>query len=561
LPRSKPSTASAIATASPEAPGAAPVGRRRRRRGPSALTRRILTLNILALAIPVAGLLYLDDYREQLVEQEFHSLEIEGQLFAGAVATSGVVTDQDGDDNLSAETAREVVRRLAAISFNRARLFGIDGALLVDSARLLGPSGAASGTIEIAPLAPPGAANPLAETARRLYDRIADLLATRQRPPLYIETANPRATDYAEIGRAFAGEIARGLRADTRGGMMLTVAVPVQRYRQVLGALLLSSDGRDIDVAVRDIRFAILGIFGIALAVTVLLSLYLAGTIARPILRLAVAADRVRHGQRRRTAIPDFGHRRDEIGDLAGALRDMTEELWNRMDAIESFAADVAHEIKNPLTSLRSAVETVARVEDPAQQRKLMDIIQHDVQRLDRLISDISNASRLDAELSRAELAPVDMGQMLRALAEMHAATAGPKAPRLTLDIASHQDLTVPGIEGRLAQVFRNLIANAASFSPPGGDIRLSAVRDGAQVRIAVSDEGPGIPDDKLEAIFARFYTERPAGESFGDHSGLGLSISRQIVEAHGGTLKAENRRDASGAVRGACFRVVLPVG
>jgi two-component system sensor histidine kinase ChvG len=190
-----------------------------------------------------------------------------------------------------------------------------------------------------------------------------------------------------------------------------------------------------------------------------------------------------------------------------------------------------------------------------------MDIIQHDVQRLDRLISDISNASRLDAELSRAELAPVDMGQMLRALAEMHAATAGPTAPRLTLDIATHQDLTVPGIEGRLAQVFRNLIVNAASFSPPGGDIRLSAARDGAQVRIAVSDEGPGIPDDKLEAIFARFYTERPAGESFGDHSGLGLSISRQIVEAHGGTLKAENRRDASGAVRGACFRVALPVG
>jgi two-component system sensor histidine kinase ChvG len=341
--------------------------------------------------------------------------------------------------------------------------------------------------------------------------------------------------------------------------MVLNVAVPVQRYRQVLGALLLSSDGADIQATVRSVRFDILEVFGVALGITVLLSFYLARTIAQPIHRLADAAERVRRGHGRQIDIPDFSTRRDEIGDLSGALRDMTSALWQRMDAIERFAADVAHEIKNPLTSLRSAVETVARLEDPEQRRRLLGIILEDVERLNRLITDISDASRLDAELSRAEMERVDIGEMLITLAEMHEATAADDTPPLKLEIAAHQRLIVRGIEGRLVQIWRNLISNAMSFSPPGGNIRITALREGKRVRVTISDEGPGIPPGKLTAIFERFYTERPAGEKFGVHSGLGLSISKQIVEAHGGRIVAENREGEDGRILGALFTVTLP--
>jgi two-component system sensor histidine kinase ChvG len=394
-----------------------------------------------------------------------------------------------------------------------------------------------------------------------LYDGVLGLLPSGRKLPVYHEAADQHASDYPEVAEALTGEVAEEVRDDGDGGMVLSVAVPVQRYRQVLGALMLSTDGDAIDEAVRTIRLDVLKVFAIALAVTTLLSLYFAGTIVRPIVKLAEAADRVRHGHRRQTTIPDFSRRGDEIGNLSGALRDMTEVLWHRMDAIERFAADVAHEIKNPLTSLRSAVETVARIDDPGQQRRLMGIILDDVQRLDRLISDISNASRLDAELSRAEIEPIELGQMLTALADSYAATAAPDGPQLSLDVAQHHRLVVAGIGGRLAQVFRNLIDNALSFSPPGGEIRIRVRRDGDTVRTTVSDEGPGIPPDKVTAIFDRFYSERPAGEKFGTHSGLGLSISKQIVEAHGGRIVAENRTGEDGRVTGARFIVTLPLG
>jgi two-component system, OmpR family, sensor histidine kinase ChvG len=284
-----------------------------------------------------------------------------------------------------------------------------------------------------------------------------------------------------------------------------------------------------------------------------------AGAIARPIRRLAAAAERAR-GRRARVEIPDFTRRGDEIGDLSGALREMTDAIWQRMSAIEHFAADVAHEIKNPLSSLRSAVETATRIEDPASRSRLMAIILDDVERLDRLITDISDASRLDAELSRIELAPVDVAAMLGALAEIHQATRTADAPQLVLELPERgRQLIVPAIESRLSQVFRNVIANAVSFSPKGGEIRLRARQDGRAVLVAVEDEGPGIPDDRLTAIFDRFYSERPAGEKFGTHSGLGLSISKQIVEAHRGMIWAENRRDADGSISGARFSVRLP--
>jgi two-component system sensor histidine kinase ChvG len=237
----------------------------------------------------------------------------------------------------------------------------------------------------------------------------------------------------------------------------------------------------------------------------------------------------------------------------------MTRAVWNRMDAIERFAADVAHEIKNPLTSLRSAVETVARIEDAQQQKKLMSIILDDVQRLNRLISDISDASRIDAEMSRSEAGPVELRDMLMAIVDIHDTTAGDRAPRLRLDLADNAKLTVLGMEGRLGQVLRNLVSNAISFSPPDGEIVLTARRQGRTIVVCVDDQGPGIPPDKLTAIFERFYSERPKGEKFGTHSGLGLSISKQIVEAHGGTLTAENLRDEDGDILGARFTMRLP--
>jgi two-component system sensor histidine kinase ChvG len=538
--------------ARPSRPSSTTLPRRRR----SSLTRRILTLNVLALAIPVAGLLYLGEYRSSLVQQQLDLLRTEGELFSGALAASGVVTDPAGGEELLPETTRSTVRRLVDISKNRARLFDQTGALIADSARLVSPAG----QFEIEILPPPESDTLITRLSRRLYDWVTGLLPQRKPLPLYRERAEQVAGDYPEVLQALAGEPANALRIDRNGGLVLSVAVPVQRYRQVLGAVMLTSNGDAIDAAVRDVRFSILKVFGAALAVTILLSLYLAGTIARPVHRLAEAAERVRRGKGRQLEIPDFTRRGDEIGDLSGVLREMTEALWARMDAIEHFAADVAHEIKNPLSSLRSAVETVARMEDPAQQRKLMAIILDDVQRLDRLISDISDASRVDAELSRADKVPADIGRLLQTLAEVHEATSKPGAPRIVVGLPKGQSLMAPVIEGRLVQVLRNLIANAISFSPPGGMITLGARRDGRRLLIYVSDQGPGIPDDKLEAIFDRFYSERPSGEKFGTHSGLGLSISRQIIEAHGGRIFAENLTDTSGTSTGARFTIILPV-
>jgi two-component system sensor histidine kinase ChvG len=391
------------------------------------------------------------------------------------------------------------------------------------------------------------------------YDTIVALLPTRGDPPAYVERANQQADDYEEVLHALAGEPVVSVRQLPGGHRLLIAAVPVQRFKQVLGALMVTTTSSEIERAVRDVRFGILKVFAVALGVTVLLSLFLAGTIARPIRRLAEAANMVRGRLTSEAAIPDFTNRNDEIGDLSGALRDMTNSLWERMQAIESFAADVSHEIKNPLTSLRSAVETAARIKDPEQQRRLMDIIQEDVKRLDRLITDISGASRLDAELARAEFERIDVGRLLQALAQVHQSTDATDRAALESNLPSDAKLYIRGIEGRIVQVVQNLIGNAISFTPADKSVRLAAVRDDGVIEITVDDDGPGIPEANLASVFERFYSERPDGEQFGTHSGLGLSISRQIVEAHGGTIKATNRYDSGGAIVGACFTVRLP--
>ncbi len=545
--------------ASRDVKGRRPGKRRFRPRWRSPLTRRILALNLLVLVIPVLGLMHLDDYRKGLIAAELQALTTQARAYSFSLAGGAVVVAANGEQRLVAEQAARITRLLLGDSTIRARIFHREGELIADSFRIAGLS---SG-IEVTELPPPRPRSGVAGWLSRQFDRFMDLFAGRSDLPLYRESRRQTAQDYEEIERALLGESTGVARRDGKGGLVLSVAVPLQRYRQVLAALMLSSDGASIEAAVRDRRADILWVFAVAMAATVLVSFYLSGTIARPIRQLVEAADQVRRSKNRRAQIPDFSRRRDEIGELSEALREMTEALWNRMDAIERFAADVSHEIKNPLTSVRSAVETVARIDDPVQQRKLMAIILDDVQRLDRLISDISDASRLDAELSRAQTEAVDLKQLLNAVFNSYSETQKEAGPRFEIEIQDEKragELTVVGMEGRLGQVFRNLMANAISFSPPGGLLKISLRRDGQEAVVMVEDEGGGIPEGKLEAIFDRFYSERPKGEKFGTHSGLGLSISKQIVEAHGGTIRANNRLDSLDEVCGACFEVRLPL-
>jgi two-component system sensor histidine kinase ChvG len=354
-----------------------------------------------------------------------------------------------------------------------------------------------------------------------------------------------------------------------KGDLIVSVAVPVQRFRAVLGVLMLSTQGGDIDKIVTSERRAIFRVFGVAALVTAILSLLLASTIANPLRRLSAAAVRVRRGVKSREEIPDFSSRQDEIGNLSVALRDMTNALYARIEAIESFAADVSHELKNPLTSLRSAVETLPLARTDDAKSRLNRVILHDIRRLDRLISDISDASRLDAELARQDSAPVDIRQLLGTVVGIIRDAAPPGGPEIRLEFAAANTAAyyVLGHDSRLGQVFNNLVDNARSFCRKDGVVRVIARPRKDGIEVVVEDDGPGIRPDQFERIFERFYTDRADGgaESFGQNSGLGLSISKQIVEAHKGRIWAENRTRPSTVpgepptVLGARFTVRLP--
>jgi two-component system sensor histidine kinase ChvG len=382
--------------------------------------------------------------------------------------------------------------------------------------------------------------------------------------PLYNELGPENGKGYQEVAQALNGAHASMVRVNDRGEVIVSVAVPVQRFRAVRGALMLSTQGADIDDMVEAERLAIVKVFFVAAGVMVVLSMLLAGTIAGPVRRLADGAERVRRRIRSRVEIPDFTGRRDEIGDLSGALRDMTNALYSRIEAIESFAADVAHELRNPLTSLRSAVETLPLAKTDQSRLRLLAVIEHDVRRLDRLISDISDASRLDAELQRQEAAPVDLAKMLDALVKAaNEIRTDDVNVTLTFEGSAISNFKVAGHDSRLGQVVSNLVDNARSFSPPGGTVRITCRRLKDEVEILVDDDGPGIRPDALDKIFERFYTDRPE-HGFGQNSGLGLSISKQIIEAHGGSIRVENRTSVAAGygephVLGARFVVRLP--
>jgi two-component system sensor histidine kinase ChvG len=542
----------------------------KRRRWLSPLLRRILLLNALPPALLAAALLYLDQYQNGLLAAEVEALRTQARIYAGAIAEAAT-RPRDDRVILVPEAARPLLRRLVEPSPNtQARLFDTTGLLVADSRVREGPGGA----IVTEPLPPPEPRGAFAGTVAGLYDRILALLPRQLGVEEVLVDVNPDAPSFdwqpefgstagsdrrEELRLALDGGVRPYIRRTADGRLLVSVAEPARRGAASVGIVLLTREAREVDGRLLEIRVSVLALFALALVLTVLLSLYLARTLATPILQLAQSAAAMREGEGRGGSVPaSLLQRQDEIGVLARDLQTAARALWARIDANERFAADVAHELRNPLTSVRSAIETLRRIEDPAKQRRLLQIIGDDAVRMDRLIADISDSSKVDAELSRTVAQPVDIAPILGALAELHAATREENDPTVELQ-APAEGLIVRGVEGRLVQVFRNLIGNAISFSPPNGQVTVRARPAGAMVEFVVEDEGPGIPDAKLESIFDRFYSERPHGERFGQHSGLGLSISRQIVQGLRGRISAENRRDAEGKVTGARFIVQLP--
>lgn len=535
------------------------------------LTLRILAVNMIAPLVLVMGLLYLGQYRDSLINAELETLKAQSQLFAGAIAEGAIKPAEKGRPFLFArpeeievlvpELARRMVRRLGETTESRTRLFNISGTLIGDSRLLTGPGG----VVQVTPLAPPTEQFTVSAALAYLGTRVLEAMPIKSKLPLYPESSSNQITAYPDAARALQGYVSTSVWQTAKGRILMTAAAPVQKSSQTMGVVMLARDGKEIEKAMVSVRFDVLTVFLGALSITIFLSIYLAGVIGRPLKKLANAAEAIRQGKGRHIDIPDLTHRGDEIGELSQALRDMTSALWERMDSIEGFAADVAHELKNPLTSLRSAVETVAKIKNARDRERLMAIILHDVQRLDRLITDISRASRLDAELSRDELGPVDIGALLERLVEFYRTPLertkshqSTENHAIALEIPQGWNLNVIGNESRLAQIFENIITNALSFSPSDGRVRVQALPDKHSVRVIVEDQGPGIPHNKLDTIFERFYTERPQHEDYGRHSGLGLSIARQIVKAHGGQIYAENVTDTNGQVKGARFTVIL---
>ena len=509
--------------------------------GGSRLGGLILALNLLSLFILLIGGLALNEWRRGLVEARQESLAGQAELLSNVLGDLGA-TQGEPYPMLDVQKSALYLRDDFIPEGQRARLYDGDGVIVADSYEV-------SEAITGGPLPParPAGTPETVKPAKQV-----------QRDEARREKA--RAELAREVSLALKGQPQAGVRLSESGDRVVSVSIPVRHVEMVLGVLTL--EAADVDAILAAQRLALAPFAVVALLVSLLSSLLLQLFIARPVMRLSAAADQVRLQKARAISLPDLESRKDEIGDLARSLESMTGTLSDRMDAIERFAADVSHEIKNPLTSIRSALETLDLVKDKSQRDRLTALLQQDVRRLDRLITDISNASRLDAELSRDRPRPVDLSVLLSDIVSVYEGTVKPGEARVSIDVGAEPQ-RVLGRDGPLGQVFRNLIDNARSFSPPGGQVRVSLWREDGDpdqpVRVRVEDDGPGIPAENLETVFQRFYTSRPRGTAFGANSGLGLSIVRQIVEAHGGRVWAENRSDVTGKVTGARFEVALP--
>ena len=517
------------------------LGRRPARPIGSHLGRTIVVLNLLGLAILIGGTLLSSGLRQSLIKSRLDSLTLQGHLIANVIDQTA--TQGDPDPALEADVANSVLQSLLIPKSQRMRLYDAAGRLLADSYVV-------ADRVESASLPP-------ARVGERSKFRF------RFGPSPETIHAAARLALAAEVEKAAAGVDVADLRIDETGRKVVSVSVPIEHVRAVLGVLTLEAG--DVEGIIGAERRALAPFILIAIGVALLSSLALTHLVAVPVLRLARAADRVRLSRARAIALPDLSKRKDELGDLAQSLEAMTDALSERMDAIERFAADVAHELRNPMTSIRSAVETLDLVKDAVPRARLLSILGQDVNRMERLITDISNASRLDAELARETPGPLNLVRLLNEIVQTYGATVLPKGVKVTFSLppSSSVALYVNGREGPLSQVFRNLIDNALSFSPAGGKVYVKIQRVGGEVLSTVEDGGPGMPEENLETVFERFYTSRPKGTAFGGNSGLGLAIARQIVKAHGGRLWAENRKEDSSdrrAVVGAKFTVALPL-
>ncbi len=523
----------------------------------SLLTLKVIAFNILALVVFGAGIFWLQEIRVSLVDERIRALRIQADVVAAAIARYGVDGEVDNDTITALDYNRtdSTLGWLLRPTGMRARVFGPDGMPTHDTRYLL-----LRNQVQSRELPAPGQVDLTEQIETAVRQGILRLRPGKALPARNLEDLMIPGESFPEVRKVLnAADFASAERINGDGKLILSVAVPIRRLRFVMGVLLLSTEAGDIDQALASeaaqLAAGVVVGFGVILAASFLMLWHVTG----PIRRLSHGAEVVRSGGRALDAIPNLALRRDEIGDLSVSLRAMTTALHARMDAIEQFAADVAHEIKNPLTSVSSAIETLRRTTDDEKRQKLMGVIRDDVSRLNRLISDISDASRLDAELSRAKAQIVDLGALVRAVVDMFDDPDVQGAPRIFLDIPAPSP-RVRGLDGPLAQVFRNVIENALSFSSAGSEVHVSMrAQDGFAV-VTIDDQGPGIPEENLEVIFRRFYTSRPLAHGFGKNSGLGLSISRQIIDVHGGRIHAANVMAGDGQVTGARFTVELPL-
>ena len=564
-------------------------GKRRRRRtrySVSRLTVTIFLANVVALIILLLGSFGLTQFRDGLIQAKLEGVRAQAQIIADVLAQTAIDETScrpvEEGDVAGAEGAtgcalaldegdvNEIFNRVWDSFEGRVRIFSAPRTFETPpvsdaSALLLEDVVLRRDIIVVEDLPPLDATTTEGLVMRPIAaagEALGDMLTGGYR------RAAARRSIENELNEALASSPfadergATSVRLNENGELVASVSVPIRKVQAIYGVVTAEIGG--IDALVRDARLAILPFFGLASTAAILSSLLLTAAIAQPIRQLAQATDKVREGisAAGRARIPDFSNRRDEIGELSEALRLMTQTIYARMEAIESFAADVAHELKNPLTSIRSAVETLDIASDPAARAKLMGVIKKDVARMDRLITDISNASRLDAELARQTREPVDLRKLIADIADLYASTMKEGEARVAFE-AHGPSAWITGNPATLSQVFRNLIDNARSFSPKGGEVRVYVGADEQAARVVVEDDGPGIPPDSLERVFERFYTKRPAGAAFGNNSGLGLAICRQIVASHGGAVWAENRYERPGdpasARLGARFVVDLP--
>jgi two-component system sensor histidine kinase ChvG len=496
------------------------------RPGRTSLTVRILAVNVIALGLTAGSLFYIDNYRKQLVAERFGLARAEAEITA------------DGLDSTRRRLRPALLARIGTEQGLRLRLYDAAGTLLADSFELAEPS---FGLVD-------PATEPWYQSAARVLDRGMDFVLGAPPIPEYRDPETPSADHWPEIAEARRSGVTtvRQRLAPDRTPVITAAAIVGERGE----VLLTTRNASDITQRVRDARQTLAIVVGAALLISIQLSLFLARTIVQPLRLLVRAAIRVRLGRDRAVVVPRLPERRDEIGMLARAISDMSAALRQRIDAVEAFAADVAHEIKNPLASLRSALESLDKVEDAELRRQLAGIAAHDVRRIDRLVTEIADASRIDAELSRTVFEPVDLLRMVKAGVAARDSRGGNGGCTIVVSRRGEGDCVVPGDAPRLERVLENLLDNAVSFSPPGAAIEVQLACAGGRVELAVSDHGPGIPREAREKVFERFHSLRPAGEDFGSHSGLGLAIARTIVEAHYGTLTARDRADGTPGAR-----------